>query len=208
METKHVSKFSKALQGQFNKDGKLTGTGEIKYKNAQNKIAEDDFEESIVNKDSDDYKFDIFAEALQSIVIEEEFEKMQKDFCEKYYKVFEEKDENKLEYTKIFNEYTKITEEFLEKELAKRVKEYKVDEFYKLLETKKFKIDEQLLDTLLDLSEFNNFKEMMLNYKREKENIKDKIEFGIQVQKAPINKQGKNFDNFDFLENNFKNQKK
>ena len=83
METKHVSKFSKALQGQFNKDGKLTGTGEIKYKNAQNKIAEDDFEEIIVNKDSHDYKFDIFSEALQSIVIEEEFEKMQKDFCEK-----------------------------------------------------------------------------------------------------------------------------
>ena len=133
---------------------------------------------------------------------------MQNDFCEKYYKVFEEKDENKLEYTKIFNEYTKTTEEFLEKELAKRVKEYKVDEFYKLLETKKFKIDEQLLDTLLDLSEFNNFKEMMLNYKREKENTKDKIEFGIQVQKAPINKQGKNFDNFVFLEKNFKNQKK
>ena len=209
MESKHVSKFSKALQGQFNRDGKLTGTGEIKYKNAKNKITDEDgFEESIVNKDSDDFKFDTFTEALQDIVIEEEFEKMQNDFCEKYYKIFEDKEENKLEYTKIFNEYTKTTEEFLEKELAKRVKEYKVDEFYKLLETKKFKIDEQLLDTLLDLSEFNNFKEMMLNYKREKENIKDKIEFGIQVQKAPVNKQGKNFDNFDFLEKNFKKQKK
>ena len=208
MESRHVSKFSKALVGQSNKDRKLTGTGEIKYKNAKNKITDDDFEESIVTKDSDNYKFDKFAEALQDIVIEDSFEKMQNDFCEKYYKVFEEKDENKLEYTKIFNEYTKTTEEFLEKELAKRVKEYKVDEFYKLLETKKFKIDEQLLDTLLDLSEFNNFKEMMLNYKREKENTKDKIEFGIKVQKAPVNKQGKNFDNFDFLEKNFKNQKK
>ena len=208
MESKHVSKFSKALAGQSSKDGKLTGTGEIKYKNAKNKIIDDDFEESIVAKDSDNYKFDKFTEALQDIVIEDSFEKMQNVFCEKYYKVFEEKDENKLEYTKIFNEYTKTTEEFLEKELAKRVKEYKVDEFYKLLESKKFKIDEQLLDTLLDLTEFNNFKEMMLNYKREKENTKDKIEFGIQVQKAPINKQGKNFDNFDFLEKNFKNQKK
>ena len=208
MESRHVSKFNKALAGQSNKDGKLTGTGEIKYKNAKNKITDDDFEESIVTKDSDDYKFDRFAEALQDIVIEDSFEKIQNDFCEKYYKVFEEKDENKLEYTKIFNEYTKTTEEFLEKELAKRVKEYKVDEFYKLLETKKFKIDEQLLDTLLDLSEFNNFKEMMLNYKREKENTKDKIEFGIQVQKAPVNKQGKNIDNFDFLEKNFKKQKK
>ena len=208
MESRHFSKFSKDLAGQSNKDGKLTGTGEIKYKNAKNKITDDDFEESIVTKDSDNYKFDKFAEALQDIVIEDSFEKMQNDFCEKYYKVFEEKDENKLEYTKIFNEYTKTTEEFLEKELIKRVKEYKIDEFYKLLESKKFKIDEQLLDTLLDLSEFNNFKEMMLNYKREKGNTKDKIEFGIQVQKTPVNKQGKNFDNFDELEKNFKNQKK
>ena len=96
MESKHVSKCSKALKGLFNKDGKLTGTGEIKYKNAKNKITDGDFEESIVNKDSDDFKFDIFAEALQEIVIEEEFEKMQNDFCEKYYKVFEDKEENKL----------------------------------------------------------------------------------------------------------------
>ena len=134
---------------------------------------------------------------------------MQNDFCEKYYKIFEEKDENKLEYTKIFNEYTKTTEEFLEKELKKRVKEYNIDDFYKLLESKKFKIDEQLLDTLLDLSEFNNFKEMMLNYKREKENDKQqKIQFGVFVQKAPKDKSGKNVDNFDLLEKNFKQKKK
>ena len=209
MESRHISKFSKALAGQSNKDGKLTGTGEIKYKNADNKIIEDDFEESSVNKDSDNYKFDKFAEALQDIVIEDEFEKMQNDFCEKYYKIFEEKDENKLEYTKIFNEYTKTTEEFLEKELKKRVKEYNIDDFYKLLESKKFKIDEQLLDTLLDLSEFNNFKEMMLNYKREKENDKQqKIQFGVFVQKAPKDKSGKNVDNFDLLEKNFKKKKK
>ena len=209
MDSKHVSKFSKALQGQFNKDGKLTGTGEIKYKNAKNKITDDDgFEESIVNKDSDDFKFDIFAEALQDIVIEEEFEKMQNDFCEKYYKEFEDKDENKLEYTKIFNEYTKTTEDFLEKNLKKRVTQYKIDDFYKMLESKKFKMDEQLLDTLLDLSDFGNFKEMMLNYKRAKTNNKNAVQFGVHVQKAPKDKSGKNIDSFEFLENHFKKGKK
>ena len=209
MDSKHVSKFSKALQGQFNKDGKLTGTGEIKYKNAKNKITDDDdFEESIVNKDSDDFKFDIFAEALQDIVIEEEFEKMQNDFCEKYYKEFEDKDESKLEYTKIFNEYTKTTEDFLEKNLKKRVTQYKIDDFYKMLESKKFKMDEQLLDTLLDLSDFGNFKEMMLNYKRAKTNNKNAVQFGVHVQKAPKDKSGKNIDSFEFLENHFKKGKK
>ena len=208
MESKHVSKFSKALQGQFNKDGKLTGTGEIKYKNGKNKITDDDgFEESVVNKDSDDFKFDNFVEALQDIVIEEEFEKMQNDFCEKYYRVFEDKDENKLEYTKIFNEYTKKTEEFLEKNLKKRVTQYKIDDFYKMLESKKFKMDEQLLDTLLDFSDFNNFKEMMLNYKRSKINNKKSVKLGIHVRKAPKDKTGKNIDSFEFLENHFKKAK-
>ena len=209
MDSKHVSKFSKALQGQFNKDGKLTGTGEIKYKNAKNKITDDDdFEESIVDKDSDDFKFDVFAEALQNIVIEEEFEKMQNDFCEKYYKEFEDKDENKLEYTKIFNEYTKTTEDFLEKNLKKRVTQYKIDDFYKMLESKKFKMDEQLLDTLLDLSDFGNFKEMMLNYKRAKSKKTNAVQFGVHIQKAPKDKSGKNIDSFEFLENHFKKGKK
>ena len=209
MDSKHVSKFSKALQGQFNKDGKLTGTGEIKYKNAKNKITDDDdFEESIVDKDSDDFKFDVFAEALQNIVIEEEFEKMQNDFCEKYYKEFEDKDENKLEYTKIFNEYTKTTEDFLEKNLKKRVTQYKIDDFYKMLESKKFKMDEQLLDTLLDLSDFGNFKEMMLNYKRAKSKKTNAVQFGVYIQKAPKDKSGKNIDSFEFLENHFKKGKK
>ena len=48
----------------------------------------------------------------------------------------------------------------------------------------------------------------MLSYKRDKGNKKDKIEFGIQVQKAPKNKEGKNIDNFDILDKNFKKNKK
>ena len=48
----------------------------------------------------------------------------------------------------------------------------------------------------------------MLSYKRDKGNNKEKIEFGIQVQKAPKNKEGKNIDNFDILDKNFKKNKK
>ena len=202
------SKFISALSKHTNSTGQIHGNQNIKYKNSENKTNNDDFEESIVNKDSDDYKFDIFAEALQDIVIEEEFEKMQNDFCEKYYKVFEDKDENKLEYTKIFNEYTKKTEEFLEKNLKKRVTQYKLDDFYKMLESKKFKMDEQLFDTLIDLSDFNNFKEMMLNYKRSKTNNKRAVKLGVHVRKAPKDKTGKNIDSFEFLENHFKKGKK
>ena len=41
-----ANKFASALSGQTN-SGQIIGTGEIKYKNAQNKTNNDDFEESI-----------------------------------------------------------------------------------------------------------------------------------------------------------------
>ena len=68
---------------------------------------------NLVNDQTDDYKFDCFIEKLQEIVIEDQFEKMQNDFLEKYYKEFEDKNENKLIYTQIFKEYTSLTETYI-----------------------------------------------------------------------------------------------
>lgn len=56
----------------------------------------------------------MFVEKLQEIVIEEEFEDLQEKFFAKYCDEFEEKEENKLIYTKIFKEYTQITESYIE----------------------------------------------------------------------------------------------
>ena len=39
---------------------------------------------------------------------------MQEDFFNKYCNVFDELEENKLIYTNIFKEYTKITESYIE----------------------------------------------------------------------------------------------
>ena len=111
----------------------------------------------LVNQKSDDYKFDCFVEQLQEIVIEPEFEKIQNDFCEKYYKEFDEKSENKLIYTEIFNKYTLLIEDYLWKNLIKRVSKFKINYFYEMLKSKKFKMDEQLLDTLISFSDFQNF---------------------------------------------------
>ena len=157
----------------------------------------------LVNQKSDDYKFDCFVEQLQEIVIEPEFEKIQNDFCEKYYKEFDEKSENKLIYTEIFNKYTLLIEDYLEKNLIKRVTKFKINDFYEMLKSKKFKMEEQLLDTLISFSDFQNFKEMMLNYKHSKNNKNDILVMGLNVQKVPKDKNGKNFDNFDCLNQQF-----
>ena len=196
------SKFISALSKHTNSTGKNVNQN-IKYKSSENKTNNDDFEESIVNKNSDDYKFDCFVEKLQEIVIEDEFENLQNDFCEKYYKIFEDKNENKLEYTEIFNKYTKLIENYLEKNLIKRVPQFNVNDFYKMLESKKFKIDEQLLDILINFADFQNFKQLMLDYKHKKENKNDILFLGLNVQKI-------NNDNFDKLNEQFqtKNKKK
>ena len=196
------SKFISALSKHTNSTGKNVNQN-IKYKSSENKTNNDDFEESIVNKNSDDYKFDCFVEKLQEIVIEDEFENLQNDFCEKYYKIFEDKNENKLEYTEIFNKYTKLIENYLEKNLIKRVPQFNINDFYKMLESKKFKIDEQLLDILISFADFQNFKQLMLDYKHKKENKNDILFLGLNVQKI-------NNDNFDKLNEQFqtKNKKK
>ena len=196
------SKFISALSKHTNSTGKNVNQN-IKYKSSENKTNNDDFEESIVNKNSDDYKFDCFVEKLQEIVIEDEFENLQNDFCEKYYKIFEDKNENKLEYTEIFNKYTKLIENYLEKNLIKRVPQFNVNDFYKMLESKKFKIDEQLLDILINFADFQNFKQLMLDYKHKKQNKNDILFLGLNVQKI-------NNDNFDKLNEQFqtKNKKK
>ena len=195
------SKFISALSKHTNSTGQIHGNQNIKYKSSENKTNNDDFEESIVNKNSDDYKFDCFVEKLQEIVIEDEFEHLQNDFCEKYYKIFEDKNENKLEYTEIFNKYTKLIENYLEKNLIKRVPQFNVNDFYKMLESKKFKIDEQLLDILINFADFQNFKQLMLDYKHKKENKNDILFLGLNVQKI-------NNDNFDKLNEQFQTKNK
>lgn len=122
-------------------------------------------------------------EKLQEIVIEPKFEKMQKEFLDKYCDVFEDKNENKLEYTAIFKQYTELTEKYIESELIKRVPQYKIDDFYKLLEKRKHQIDEQLLDTLIAFTDFQTFKEMMLDYKATKYHKKD-LFTGINIEKV------------------------
>ena len=158
---------------------------------------------NLVNDQTDDYKFDCFIEKLQEIVIEDQFEKMQNDFLEKYYKEFEDKNENKLIYTQIFKEYTALTEKYIETNLIKRLPKYNIDDFYKLLEKRKKQIDEQLLDTLLSFTDFQTFKEMMLDYKARK-NHKQDLFIGINIEKVTKEKHGENLDNFEELKKNYK----
>ena len=102
--------------------------------------------------------------------------------------------ENKLIYTDIFKKYTQLTETYIEQNLIKRVPQYKIEDFYKLLEKKKKQIDDQLMDTLLSFTDFQSFKEMILDHKARKNKHKNLFE-GISISKMDKSKK-EEFDNF------------
>ncbi len=67
--------------------------------------------------------------------------------------------------------------------MKERLPQYKLEDFYKLLTSRKNEIDEQLLDMLISFTDFQAFKEMMIDYKRRKEGGSVGI-FGISIEKA------------------------
>lgn len=52
-----------------------------------------------------DAEFDAVVGYLEDIIMDDEFQLLQRNFMDKYYQEFEDTEENKLTYTPIFNEY-------------------------------------------------------------------------------------------------------
>jgi hypothetical protein len=64
--------------------------------------------------------------------------------------------------------------------LIKRLPKYKLEEFFKLLKTRENEIDEQLLEMLISFTDFNIFKEIMLDHKMSKNSDIAGIAFNIE----------------------------
>jgi len=136
---------------------------------------EDEFEISnFGGENKDDDEFDRIVGCLQDIVIDPTFEILQKQFFEKHYQIFEECDENKLEYTPIFKEYQMTIENWIESKLKEMIADLDLNKFMKLLQTRKNEIEDELLDILLSFTDFPLFKDLMLSYKKQVEKITGK----------------------------------
>jgi ADP-ribosylation factor 2-binding protein len=136
---------------------------------------EGDYEEEILCENYCDTKDDFdkameFIDNLQQIVIEDEFSELRNNFFEKHYKKFDDT-ENKHNYYLIFEEYVKQIEGFLTNELNKRIKNFNMKETIDfLIENKEQElIDEELLEMLCSLSDYNTFKNIIMDYKSDKE---------------------------------------
>jgi hypothetical protein len=81
---------------------------------------------------------------------------------------FEETKENKLEYTEIFNNYTRMVEEIIGKALAEKIPGFKMSDLESLLTRKRDELAGEVFDTLTSMGDFLEFKELMLATKNMK----------------------------------------
>lgn len=130
-------------------------------------MEEEDF--AVSSSSAADSPFDSVIGCIEDIIMEEEFQRCQQDFMEKYYMEFDNSEENKLSYTTIFNEYVDLVEKHLEQQLVERIPGFHMDTFMKLLMQHKDKVPEEIFDMLLTFTDFMAFKEMFLECRAEKE---------------------------------------
>ncbi|GFN92400.1 ADP-ribosylation factor-like protein 2-binding protein [Plakobranchus ocellatus] len=130
---------------------------------------------------SKDVKFDTIIGHIEDIVMEEPFQTIQNGFLEKYYKEFEDTEENKFCYTDIHKEYISLIESYLETELKKRLPEFCMLEFSQQLQSRKKELEGEIFEILLTFSDFMAFKEMLLDYKAEKEGNAIDLSGGLTV---------------------------
>ena len=105
--------------------------------------------------------------ALEEVLFEGEISQIQKAFCETNCGIFDDTEENKLEYTEIFRQYTELVENSLEAKLTEKIPGFSMSMFETLLKRRdEDDINGDIFDILLSFGDFNEFKQYMLSVKR------------------------------------------
>lgn len=112
-----------------------------------------------------DNVFDRTVGLLQEIVAGEEFQTVLKSFMEEHVDSFDAGEENKLCYTRIFEQYTLRIEEYMERCLAEQIPGFKVEVWLEELSRRQDEIDPELMEILISYSDFETFKAQMLSFK-------------------------------------------
>ncbi|XP_038609717.1 ADP-ribosylation factor-like protein 2-binding protein isoform X2 [Tachyglossus aculeatus] len=116
-----------------------------------------------------DAEFDAVVGYIEDIIMDDEFQMLQRNFMDKYYQEFEDTEENKLIYTPIFNEYISLVEKYIEEQLLERIPGFNMPAFTATLLQHRDEVAGDIFDMLLTFTDFLAFKEMFLDYRAEKE---------------------------------------
>lgn len=123
----------------------------------------------------EDEEFDQLVGCLEDVVIGDDFQELQDSFLAEHCDTFDVEDENKLEYTEIFNKYITLLEGKITDSMCERMPGFKMGSFIELIKSRKDEVDCELFDMLASFADFIIFKETMLNYKSQRENNFNKL---------------------------------
>uniref|UniRef100_A0A8C5TZC2 ADP-ribosylation factor-like protein 2-binding protein n=1 Tax=Malurus cyaneus samueli TaxID=2593467 RepID=A0A8C5TZC2_9PASS len=110
-------------------------------------------------------EFDLVVGYLEDIIMDDDFQLIQRNFLEKHYHEFDDSEENKLIYTDIFNEYISLIEKYIEEKLLDRIRGFDMVAFTVSLQQHKDEMPGDIFDLLLTFTDFLAFKEMFLEYR-------------------------------------------
>lgn len=110
-------------------------------------------------------EFDAVVGYLEDIIMDDDFQLIQRNFLEKHYQEFDDSEENKLIYTDIFNEYISLVEKYIEEKLLDRIRGFDMVAFTVSLQQHKDEMPGDIFDLLLTFTDFLAFKEMFLEYR-------------------------------------------
>lgn len=135
------------------------------HSNVDTVIVDDDMEEVYIEDAASSNEFDSIIGAIEDVVIDDEFQDLQKNLLKIYNHHFEDTEENKLIYTEIYQVYTTEIENYIEAKLSQRFPNFSMDRFLTQLSERKDTLDGDIFELLYSLSDFLIFKEMFVDYK-------------------------------------------
>ncbi|XP_023291240.2 ADP-ribosylation factor-like protein 2-binding protein [Lucilia cuprina] len=133
--------------------------------------------------------FDQVIGHIEDIVLSDTFQNLHEQFLERNWFKFEDNEENKLEYMDVFEEYTTTFETFFIEELNKCMEDFDMEKFAQELNSYDSTtnslgfVDSEIFELLYSFSNFQIFKDLMLDYRRKKEGRVQHLDFNILTTK-------------------------
>mmetsp|Transcript_24550 Transcript_24550/g.22303 ORF Transcript_24550/g.22303 Transcript_24550/m.22303 type:complete len:152 (-) Transcript_24550:89-544(-) len=116
---------------------------------------------------AEDNKFDEIVGKIEEILLGEDFASVQNNFCRSHCNKFHNDEENRPEYMELFNSYVTLMESTIDSMLSSQIPGFNMTQFESMLVERQDEISGEIFDLLSSMGDFNEFKDLMLNYKRE-----------------------------------------
>ncbi|XP_043287802.1 ADP-ribosylation factor-like protein 2-binding protein [Venturia canescens] len=130
----------------------------------------------------EDSQFDEIIGHVEDIFLDDDFQKLNLQFLDKYWQEFEPGEENKLIYMDIFQIYNQAIENYLNKRLHESIPSFSMESFMNQLREKSPNLDGEIFEILSTVTDFLAFKEMILDYRAVKEGMVQDLSSGITVK--------------------------